>query len=206
MKSHGLLLQRNDNKLPQVDEELKRRSMDTPGVMDAVYGGWKKFGQSHDCYREVISSDSMYHRRSDLTDESSMKLYCSFFNDDTKLTDLDVTHMTGGKFAKDKQKQGLEAEEKTGDTSRLRTKAAILGIQIEQSTNLQRGPPALFTHDEVSNIPSGFEQINEDLFARKDNRFMVFNRVGINDVWPPTSKTKVGGIEDDMEMLQSTIT
>ena len=38
---------------------------------------------------------------------------------------------------------------------------------------------------------SGFEQINEDLFARKDNKFMVFNSAGV-DSWssPPQPVTK----------------
>lgn len=40
-------------------------------------------------------------------------------------------------------------------------------------------------------IPAGFEQINEDLFARKDNKFMVFNGAGV-DSWksPPQPVTK----------------
>ena len=43
---------------------------------------------------------------------------------------------------------------------------------------------------------SGFEQINEDLFARKDNKFMVFNSAGV-DSWssPPQPVTKTRGID-----------
>ena len=185
MKRSGSL--KSSNGVPRVDEELKRREMDTPGVMDAVYGGWKQFGESNECYREILSSDSMFHRRSDLTDERSMKLYCSFFNQDTKVSDLDVAHITGHRSFNKNAKDISQFEEKPKvSVSRFANKAMALGIKIQQNVGTKKDHPALFPLEEVNNIPPGFEQINDDLFARKDNRFMVFNRVGI-DEWPPRS-------------------
>ena len=204
LKRRGLL-PRADNSLPRVNEELKRREMDTPGVMDAVYGGWKQFAESEDCYREIVSSDSLYHRRSDLTDENSMKLYCSFFDKATTLTDLDIPYMTGGKQVTDKSRRSqLEPEEKSDvSNSQFMKKAQMLGIQIQQNSSSQLEFPALFAHDEMQDVPTGFEQINENLYARKDNRFMVFNHAGLVDSWPPKSMTKVSGIEDDMKEFKS---
>lgn len=53
-------------------------------------------------------------------------------------------------------------------------------------------------------IPAGFEQINEDLFARKDNKFMVFNGAGV-DSWqsPPEPVTKTQKCIDILATLSS---
>ena len=204
LRSQGVL-PKNDSIVPRVNEDLKSREMDTPGVMDAVYEGWKNFGEARDCYNEIVSSNSLYHRRSDFTDENSMRLYCSFYGEDAILSELDVAYMTGGRVNVEKKKPQSYEEEKPTKVSSFMRKAEMLGIEIQQSTSPNKDPPALFHHDEVRKITPGFEQINENLFARKDNRFMVFNRIDI-DSWPPKSKTKIGGIEQDMDLLQSLIT
>lgn len=192
---------RLDSHVPIVDEELKRREMDTPGVMDAVYGGWRRFAEAEKCYKEIVSPDSLHHRRSDLTDDNSMRLYCSFLDQDVILTNQDIAYMTGSKHITNKTNCLLDKEEKSDfGSSRFITKARMLGIQVQRGKNFESSLPALFIHDEVENIPPGFEQINANLFARRDNRFMVFNRVGLGS-WPPRSETKVGGVEDDMHIL-----
>ena len=50
-----------------------------------------------------------------------------------------------------------------------------------------------FLHEEEK-IPPGYEQINDNLFARKDNRFLVFNKNAIED-WPPKPSTKINDIK-----------
>ena len=49
LRSQGVL-PKNDSIVPRVNGDLQSREMDTPGVMDAVYEGWKKFGEARDCY------------------------------------------------------------------------------------------------------------------------------------------------------------
>jgi len=75
MKHRGEMI---ESIFPGVDDELKRREMDTPGVIDAVHGGWKQFSNSESCYKEIMNVASGGPRRSDVTDDKSMKLYCSF--------------------------------------------------------------------------------------------------------------------------------
>ena len=69
-------------------------------------------------------------------------------------------------------------------------KAASRGINIRKKSSKSQ----IEFHTQRP-IPSGFEQINEDLFARKDNKFMVFNGAGV-DSWKsppqPVTKTKKG--------------
>ena len=149
---------------------------------------------------EIVSSNSLYHRRSDFTDENSMRLYCSFYGEDAILSELDVAYMTRGQVNAEKKNPQSYEEEKSTNFSSFMQKAEILGIEIQQSSSSNKDPPALFHHDEVRKIIPGFEQINENLFARKYNRFMVFNRIDIES-WPPKSKTKIGGIVQDMDLL-----
>jgi len=191
LKTKGRLS--NEDKIAShIDEELKRREMDTPGVMDAINEGWKHFAESESCYREVLSSESLFHRRSDLTDADSMKLYCSFFGEDTQMTNHDIQHVTGGKQLPAKAKEQSKTKQ-TFDLkqSRLMNKARTLGIHIGEGSE----------KSEQMDFPDGFEQINENMFARKDNRFMVFNDVGVGQ-WPPKSKTKIGTIEHDMNLMR----
>jgi len=46
-------------------------------------------------------------------------------------------------------------------------KAQMLGIQIQQNTSSQLDFLALFAHDEMQDVPTGFEQINDNLYTGK---------------------------------------
>lgn len=60
-------------------------------------------------------------------------------------------------------------------------KAAARGINIMKSTSSNSGKADVDVLKlNTRSIPAGFEQINEDLFARKDNKFMVFNGPGVD--------------------------
>lgn len=202
LKRQGPLSNEDKIKSQVVEEELKRREMDTPGVMDAIDDGLRNFAKSDRCYQEVLSSESLFHRRSDLTDGDSMKLYCSFFGESAKITNHDIKHITGGKqltgSAKEQRKARVAFDLKE---SRFMNKAQTLGIRIDQGSSKMAQTPALFLRTSSKEVPGGFEQINENLFAREDNRFMVFNDVGV-DQWPPKSKTKIRTIEHDMNLLR----
>ncbi len=180
---------------------------DTPGVVKAVKDGWAKFSNSEISYEEVTSDFVNNRRRSDLTDEASMKLYCSFYDESCALTDLDVNYMSGGKqpLPKSKRKETL-VDESCTNSSIFMKKAHALGISIQRKTNKSLNSPALFVQEEDPSFVHGFEQINENLYARKDNRFMVFNYESISTPtshsWPPKPVTKESGLEEDMDLLQ----
>merc|ERR1719491_2780966 len=83
------------------------------------------------------------------------------------------------------------------DDSTLMARAKKMGFPVSKRGNTTNKSASLFLHREDRDIPTGFEQINDDLYARKDNRFIVFNGAGITQ-WPPKSLTKVHAIEEDI--------
>mmetsp|Transcript_4116 Transcript_4116/g.4702 ORF Transcript_4116/g.4702 Transcript_4116/m.4702 type:complete len:545 (+) Transcript_4116:422-2056(+) len=189
MKNRGEL---NEGILLSVDDELKRREMDTPGVIDAVHGGWKQFANSEGCYEEIMSGTSMGPRRSDVTDDKSMKLYCSFFDGETPLSNDEMDFIHGNRISNKllpsnvkSTSEKLEPTSTTNNESALMIKAKKMGYPVNSNRdNATKPSTSLFVHEEVKDIPTGFEQINDDLYARKDNRFIVFNGAGIMP-WPP---------------------
>ena len=81
---------------------------------------------------------------------------------------------------------GPDKELRSFDEECFIRKAATKGINIAR-----KSPSSLMEFRTQRPTPNGFEQINEDLFARKDNKFMVFNWAGV-DSWksPPQPVTK----------------
>eukprot|EP00594_Rhizosolenia_setigera_P015855 CAMPEP_0178972640 /NCGR_PEP_ID=MMETSP0789-20121207/21161_1 /TAXON_ID=3005 /ORGANISM="Rhizosolenia setigera, Strain CCMP 1694" /LENGTH=88 /DNA_ID=CAMNT_0020660181 /DNA_START=76 /DNA_END=342 /DNA_ORIENTATION=+ len=76
--------------------------------------------------------------------------------------------------------------------------------QEEESELVDRVKPSKTTKIPYESTMSfrdkeGFEQINEDLYARKENKFMVFNGVGV-DTWysgtQPITKIDMGILFD----------
>jgi hypothetical protein len=204
LKEKGLLGNINsDETIPFINDELKRREMDTPGVMHAVYSGWNRFEKAEKCYDEVVSSDTLRYGRSDFTDENSLKLYTSFFTNDTLLTDHDVNYMSGTSSNTFKtktshiEKNNIQKEEESAFMRKARS------FNIYKHDFQKSQPPSLFDPNKEVEIPIGFEQINDGLYARKDNRFMVFNYVGIDSQqWPPSAVTKGFSLEEDMDLLK----
>lgn len=67
----------------------------------------------------------------------------------------------------------------------------------------EKRSPSLFSKETRRFVPEGFEQINDDMFARRDNKFVVFNAPGL-ETWRRDSKeprTKTHGLEDDIAVL-----
>jgi hypothetical protein len=75
---------------------------------------------------------------------------------------------------------------KIGHSKRFVEKAAHLGFVItpdeQRRSNIL---PPLFHSDQRQSLSQEFEQINEDMFSRKENKFMVFNGCGV-DSWSGT--------------------
>ena len=171
--------------LPGVDDDLRQRRMDKASVKDAIYKDYANSIRAEEAYSEIIDTSSLGCRRSDFSDEKSMKLYCSFFDQATPLSRLDMTYLMGNGPHKDKP----NTKERT----------VVGGLKIECTKPSNRRSTSLFPEEGRPPIPEGFEQINDDMFARKDNRFMVFNGTGL-DSWTGSQqpKTKVNGLEDDI--------
>lgn len=190
--------------LPLVDSELKRRDVYSDGVRESVAVGWKRYINAEQQYAEVVDNSRAQCRRSDITTEKSLELYTSFFDDSTPMSQLDMTYMLGEKPKTSKKASNMKAsrdeEDEMGPT--FAEKANRLGIAIPSASVIESGKSApLFTFERKGGVPSGFEQINEDLFARKDNKFIVLNGAGV-DSWdgtkPTQPKTKLKGIEEDV--------
>ena len=89
---------------------------------------------------------------------------------------------------------GPDKDLRSFDEAGFILKAASRGINIRKRTSRSRDKEDdinIIKFHTQRPIPAGFEQINEDLFARKDNKFMVFNGAGVNS-WtsPPQPVTK----------------
>jgi hypothetical protein len=182
--------------LPLVDNELKRREVHSEGVREAVAVGWKRYISAEQQYAEVVDNSRAQCRRSDITTEKSLELYSSFFDDSTPMSQLEMTYILGdrprlGDSAAQgalRQKSGKQLSDDNVGVPResFADKAAREGILIPSSSEIEKWKsPPLFSFERKGGIPAGFEQINEDLFARKDNKFMVLNGAGV-DSWDGT--------------------
>jgi len=192
--------------LPGVSDALKEREIDTPGVIEAVFGGWDRFSQNEGTYTEIMNTSSICHKRSDLTDKQSLSIYNSFFGYSTPLTNLDVSYIVGSKIVKPhslvserqkKKEKSLRTPSGEGMTSTFRSKAKMMGFPVILGKKMNHiSKPSLFSRGDEPLVPKGFEQINDDLFARKENKFMVFNGAGLVS-WPPQARTKEDSINND---------
>lgn len=198
-----------DDAPPGLLDRLKRTNLYSVGVTETFCNGWSQLANAERAYAEILDMSSVGYKRSDLTTESSMKLYSSFFDpESTSLSQLEQTYITGGnRFLSDPSKplrrstrpceevSGPGKDLKKFDEASFILKAASRGINIRKTT-VQNDSDKIdvLKFQSNINIPTGFEQINEDLFARKDNKFMVFNGAGVNS-WKnppqPVTKTKL---------------
>ena len=199
-----------------VDEELKRRGYHTIGVREAVGRGWEKHKLAEQQYAEVIDRSNLACRRSDLTTDESFKLYSSYFDDSEQLSRLDLTYMVGEqppapggrgrgrttesvRSPREKQQPGADESKQT-----FVEKAAKMGISIRSQAAYTRSRlPPLFSPEQVGRLPEGFEQINEDLFARRENKFMVLNGPGVETWQGAEAQTKVMSLDRVRTMLDA---
>lgn len=178
--------------IPLMDMELKRRGLHTAGVKGAVSAGWNRHMTAEKQYSELFNEIGSDCRRSDLTTPRSLKLYASFFSPDLESTTPDLSFMLGG-GSRDSKHSRFDPVPRT---SNFINKAAKLGIPIaSHADGLKSKSPPLFQFERRKPIPEGFEMINEDMFARKDNKFMVFNGAGVDSWSGTTPVTKTAGIE-----------
>ena len=73
---------------PELLETLKQRDMYSVGVTETFYDGWKHMAKAEKSYNEIIDMSSIGYRRSDITTDSSMKLYSSFFDQSSEINQV----------------------------------------------------------------------------------------------------------------------
>lgn len=188
--------------IPLMDAELQRRGFFTDAVKGTIADDWERHVSAEKQCNEMILDSNYEYRRSDLTTTNSMKLYTSFFSPDEAMTTPDLTILLG-EAPRDNDKKikpgHVDLKERPSD---FVTKAGKLNISITSQRELARAKSQpLFQFDRKQSVPAGFEMINEDMFALKDNKFMVFNGAGV-DSWRDTKITKSSGIE---KMLSGTL-
>lgn len=186
--------------VPAMEAELMRRGFYTDGVRETIADGWDQHVASERQYHETCLPGSSKYRRSDLTTTNSLKLYTSFFSPDQAMAVPSLSVLLGETpTSEERRKPGrVDLKDRAND---FVAKAAEKGISITSHKELEKTQP-LFSFGRKHTVPAGFEMINEDMFSRKDNKFMVFNGPGV-DSWSGNSPvTKISGIE---RMLAGTL-
>lgn len=185
--------------IPMMDSELKRRGFYMDGVKETIGEGWERHLEAEKQYQETCSDAGLKFIRSDLTTTNSLKLYTSFFSADQAMTTTDVTVLLGDSMEKADQKRdkgGSTEESKLERNSQFVDRASQKGISITSHEELSRiRSRPLFQFERRRPVPTGFEMINEDLFSRKENKFMVFNGPGVDSWTGATPVTKISGLE-----------
>lgn len=176
-----------------VEMELKRRGLDTHGVKETVEGSWAKFCASEKQFTEVVNGPLPSCGRSDLTTPETYQLYTSLFDDSSPLEVPDLIFLSGEKVEYSSPRL-LEPKQ----SSSFAKKASRLGISVQphEGSSAASGS-SLFPLDLRKRVPRGFEQINDDLFCRKANKFFVLNGAAV-DTW-----FGMGGTEPVTRLFQS---
>ena len=71
---------------PELLETLKQKDLYSVGVTETSYAGWKHLAKAEKSYSEIVDMSSIGYRRSDITTDSSMKLYSSFFDQSSAIS------------------------------------------------------------------------------------------------------------------------
>jgi hypothetical protein len=166
----------------RVQSELHRCGFGSSGVQETASREWKSFSLAHREYTTIVAPKSGGFSRSALSDAETFKLYASYFDPNTELTTADQIFLGSTQLTRNEETPPGPTDLRPPQHSLFAQKAARLGINCTPYTamvsTLRAHPHGL--------TPAGFEQINDEMFARKDNPFMVFNRVGM-DCWESNS-------------------
>ena len=174
-----------------ISKMLKRNKVDTTGVKDELVNGWDHIMRSKNVYSEVSNYSNMVCRRSDLTTERSMKLYTSFYDGNSQLTHFERMFILGCETKEKRKSKNHPQKNITEERNQVHSlKKKVKSSITKDGTN---GNETLLTSKHCYRARVGFEQINEDLYARKDNKFIVLNGIGV-DMWRGTKPvTKLTG-------------
>ena len=71
---------------PDLLDRLKQDDLYSVGVTESCYRGWKHLSTAEKEYSEIVDMSSIGYRRSDITTDSSMKLYSSFYDQTSEIS------------------------------------------------------------------------------------------------------------------------
>lgn len=164
--------------------ELERQGLGSEGVVKSVHEGWNAFTTAERHYTEIVEGTLDHCTRSNLTTAESLQLYSSALEPSSSLSAAEIMFLNGERVANETQPkppQRLHVVREGSDS--FVQKANRLGVPIIPHAEIaKRKIKPLFNFGRVREVPPGWEQINEDLFAHTTNKFMVCNGAGI-DSW-----------------------
>ncbi len=165
-----------------VETELRRRGVYATGVRDTINRGLEHLTAAEKQYGEILNYSRKECRRSDLTTEDSLKLYASDFDGASELSIADKIFLLSkvpDYISTDRFTERIQLIDNDRGLSFLE-KAAKVGIAVTSEAESHRfSVPALYERERRHVAPEGFEQINEDLYSRTDNKYMVLNGAGV---------------------------
>jgi hypothetical protein len=184
-------------------KDLIRNGLGSAGVLDSIGSCLRDIDNAQTLYSEVVYADETICERSDLTDAASLMLYASYCDDVFKLQTADQIFLNAHDPNTLSTRKWPTSRMSPAAPVPFVKKAARLGISIEPAA----GPttdvcPSVYISHPKHEIPDGFEQINEDMYSRIDNKLMVFNGAGVES-W--SGNMPVTKISDPLEILRSTV-
>jgi hypothetical protein len=204
--------------LDGLDCNFQKQGYDTAGVKETIAIGCERFAKSRRAFSEMLEGSSLEFKRSDLTTESSLRLYCSLFDDQqVSLSQADMSYILGEKKSgpcnniKNTSSSTVAATpvlaaELRDSNHENNHENSIGGGSIVSQISLWLDGDNHETHiptqyptflSAASHVKPGFEQINEDMYARNDNKFLVLNGAGV-ECWTGSQPvTKLGGLSQD---------
>ena len=75
----------SDPNPPEVLQRFHQSGLDAVGVKETFKAGWNHLGKAEKTFTEITDMSSVGYKRSDITTESSMKLYSSFFDSSSEI-------------------------------------------------------------------------------------------------------------------------
>jgi hypothetical protein len=173
--------------LPIADQEISRKGFETTGIKESVLLGWNMLSNAKEQYAEILEPEVTGCLRSGLSTAKSLQLYVSKFDKDNLLTTSDRIFMKAYNHQSSKIYRPLHpGNNAIQSTSSFVDKASGLGFVVTpHAQSVARILPPLYHTNKEQCVSAEFEQINEDMFSRKENKFMVFNGAGV-DSWSGT--------------------
>lgn len=168
------------------NREISRKGLRTDGIKESVLTGWNTLSAATKQYSEILEPEVGRCQRSGLTTAKSLQLYVSNFDSDSTLSTYDRIFLQAYRSEKSKHRAIRHPHFQTDETKRFVDKAAHFGFVV--TPNEQRRAsilPPLFNSYQQQSMSPEFEQINEDMYSRKENKFMVFNGAGVES-WSGT--------------------
>ena len=151
----------------QMMANLQKNGIEATCMKDLIEQKWEELKDSKGINREILEDGNLKSMRSELTTDEGLSLYCRYHDEESIIADKELQYM--------------------------------LSTGAEEGTNVPPPPPGSAGGQGKGGgrkgyVKDGFEQINDDLFARRANKFMVFNGVGMQD-WTtkPVTKTRDDG-------------